>query len=153
MDAVAGRDACGPLRVRVDCLGGANGQRGVGRAARKQPRGGPVEVPIGAQFGQEARGEQRVALLTPFALLDPDQSALTCNIRELQTDDFTAAQARGRGRHQDDTVPRALGTREQALECRDAPALGELRWRRARRQVQIQPTFRTEALILGNIHL
>jgi hypothetical protein len=57
LDAVAVRDACGPLRVIVDFLGGANGQRRVGIEARKQPLGWPIEFPIGAQFGPEARGE------------------------------------------------------------------------------------------------
>ena len=138
MDALAVRDPRGPLRVRGDFLGGADGHRRVGIEARKQPRGWPVELPVGAQFGQEAGGEQGGAILAPFALLDTDQPALTFNVRELQADDCTDAQARGIGRHQEDTVPGVLGTREQALEFRDAQDLGELRPRRARREVEIQ---------------
>jgi len=53
------------LRYLVDFLGGADGHRRVGIEARKQPRGWPVELPVGAQFGQEAGGEQRVAVAAP----------------------------------------------------------------------------------------
>jgi hypothetical protein len=127
MDAVAVRDAGGPLRVLIDCLGRAHGHGRVGIEARKPPLGWPVECPRGAQCGQAARREQRVAILAPFAWFDPEQSALTFTGRELQADDFTDAQARGRGRHQEDTVPGGLGAREQALEFRDAQDLGELR--------------------------
>ena len=79
-----------------------------------------------------------VAILAPFALLDPDQPALTFKVRELEADDFTDAQARGIGRHQEDPVPGVLGAREQALEFLDAQDLGELRQRRTRWQIQIQ---------------
>jgi hypothetical protein len=91
MDTVAGRDSRSPLRVRVDFLGSADGQWRVGIEARKQPRGWPVELPVGAQFGQKAGGKQRVAILAPFALLDTDQPALTFNVCELQADDGTDA--------------------------------------------------------------
>jgi hypothetical protein len=138
MDAMTVRDSCGPLRVLGDFLGGANGHWRVGIEARKHPRGRPVEVPRGAQCGQEAGGEPCGASLAPFALLDPDQPALTCKVRELQADNFTNAQTSGRGGHQEDAVPRVRGTGEQARECRDAQDLGELRQRRARRQVQRQ---------------
>jgi hypothetical protein len=137
MDAVAVDDPCGPLRVIGDVLGRADGHRRAGIKAGKQPRGGPGELPIGAQFGQKAGGEQCRAILAPFALLDPDEPARTCNVRELEADDCTDAQARGLGRHQEDTVSGVLGAREQALEFLNAQDLGELRQRRARRQVQI----------------
>ena len=82
MDAVAVRDPRGPLRVRGDFLGRADGHRRVGIEARKQPRGWPVALPVGAQFGQQAGREQRGAILPPFALLDAEQQALTFDIRE-----------------------------------------------------------------------
>jgi hypothetical protein len=138
MDAMAVWDACGPLRVVGNFLGGADRHRRVGSEACQHPRGGPVQVPRGAQFGQEAGGEPRVAILAPFARLDPDEPALPFTVRELEADDCTDTQARGIGRHQEDTAPRVLGAREQALECRDAQNLGPLRGRRARREVQIQ---------------
>ena len=138
MDAVAGRDPRGPLRVRGDFLGRADGQRRVGIEARQHPRGWPGECPGGAQCGQEAGGEQRGAILAPFALLDTDQPARTFEVRELQADDFTDTQACGIGRHQEDTVPGVLGTRAPTLECLDAQNLWELRPPRARREVQIQ---------------
>jgi hypothetical protein len=136
--AVAVREACGPLRVLGDVLGGAHGHRRVGSAPRKPPRRWPVELPIGAQCGQEARGEQRGAILAAFARLAPAQPARTFQVRALQTDDCTAAQARGLGRHQEDTGSRGLGTQEEAREGRDAQALGALRQPRARREVQRQ---------------
>ena len=57
MDAMAVRDPCGPRGGRGDFLGGADGQWCVGIAARTYPRGGPGEVPGGAQCRQEAEGE------------------------------------------------------------------------------------------------
>jgi hypothetical protein len=138
MEAVAGRDACGPLRVIVDFLGCADGHRRVGIEARQQLRRRSGELPVGAQGGQQAGGEQRGTILAPCARFDPDQPALTCNVRALQADDCTDAQARGLGRHQEHTVSGVFGAREQALECLDAQALGERRECRARRQVQIQ---------------
>jgi hypothetical protein len=81
---------------------------------------------------------KRGAILAPFARLDTDASALTFDGRELEADDFTDTQARGIGGHQEDTVPGWLGTREQALEFRDAQDLGQLQPPWARREVQIQ---------------
>src|SRR5262249_23860089 len=127
MDAMAMRDAGGPLRVIVDFLGGADGHRRVGIEARKHPRGWPVEVPVGAQFGQEAGGEERIAIRAPFAPRNTEQTTLPFNIRELQTDDLTDAQARGIGRHEEDAVPGVLGAREQALKFLDTQDLGKLR--------------------------
>jgi hypothetical protein len=48
-------------------------------------------VPVGAQFGQQTRGEQGVAILAPFALLDADEHPITFDIRELEPDDFADA--------------------------------------------------------------
>jgi hypothetical protein len=111
MEAVAGRDACGPLRVIVDFLGCADGHRRVGIEARQQPRRRSGELPVGAQGGQQAGGEQRGTILAPCARFDPDQPALTCNVRALQADDCTDAQARGLGRHQEHTVSGVFGAR------------------------------------------
>ena len=49
----------GPLRVRGDVLRRADGQRPGGSAARTQPRGWPVALPVGPQCGQQA-GASRV---------------------------------------------------------------------------------------------
>jgi hypothetical protein len=138
MDAVAVRDACSPLGVIGDFLGRADGPRRVGIEACKQPLGWPVELPVGAQCGQQAGGEQRGAILAPLALLDPDQPAFAFNVRALEADDFTDAQASSIGGHQEDTVPGVLGAREQALEFFDAQDLWELRRCWARWQVEIQ---------------
>lgn len=121
------RDPRGPLRVRGDFLRRADGQRPVGIAARQQPRGWPVEFPGGTPFGQQAGGEQRGTILAPFAWLDADQPPITFDIRALEPDDCADTQARGIGGHQEDTVPRILGVREQALEFLDAQDPWELR--------------------------
>ena len=135
---MAGRAPCGPLRVRGDCLGGAERPRRVGSAARKSPRDWPGEAPGGAQCSPQAAGEEGRAVRAPCARLDPEQPAVTCTVRARQADDVTDTPARGRGRQQETTVPRVLGARAQALECRDAQAVGRLRQRRPRRQVQRQ---------------
>jgi hypothetical protein len=126
MDAMAMRDPRSPLGMIGDVLRGADGHRPVGIASRQEPRGWPVQVPVGAQCGQQARGEQGVAILPPFPLLDADESTITFNIGELQPDDFADAQASGIGGHQEDAVPGILGPRAQALEFRDAQHLWEL---------------------------
>ena len=65
--------------------------------------------------GQEARGEQRGAILAPLALLDTDQPVHTCNVRQLQADDFTDAQARGIARRGGRTEVPTVGTGMEAL--------------------------------------
>jgi hypothetical protein len=125
MDAVAVRDPRGPLGVIGDFLRGANGHRPVGIEARKHPRGWPVEAPVGTQFGQQAGGEQRVAVLAPFARLDADEHPSTVDIRALEPDNFADAQARGIGGHQEDAVPGIFCACEQALEFFDTQDLGE----------------------------
>ena len=91
MDAVAMRDPRGLLGVIGDFLGGANGHWPAGIKSRKSPRSWPVEVPVGAQCGQQARGKQGGAILPPFTLLDADEQTITCDIGALQPDDFADA--------------------------------------------------------------
>jgi hypothetical protein len=127
MDTVAVWAPCGPLGVRGDFLRGAAGQGPVGSKARQEPRRWPGKRPGGAQCGQQARGEQRGAILAPFALRAADEPPITCDIRQPQPDDFAAAPARGIGGHQEGAGPRSLGARAQALAFRDAQHLWELR--------------------------
>jgi hypothetical protein len=138
MDALAVRELRAPLRMRGNLLGRADGSRRVGSASRKQPRGWPIALPVGTQCGQQAAGEQRVAILAPCALLDADQLPITFDIRERAPDDFADAQASGRGGPQEDAVPRMLRTREQALEFLDAQDPWELRPPRPWRAVEVE---------------
>jgi hypothetical protein len=138
MDTVAVGDLSAQLRMLGELLGRADGQRPVGIAPRQQPRSWPREVPGGTQCGQQAGGEERGAILAPFALLDADQHPITCDIRQREPDDFANAQASGRGGHQEDAVPGMLRTREQALECLDAPDPWELRPPRPWGKVEVE---------------
>jgi hypothetical protein len=126
MDTVAVRDPCALLRMIVDLLGRAAGHRLLGIEPRKQPGGWPVEAPVGAQLAQQTGGEQRIAILAAFPLLDAEQQALTFDIRELQPHDLTDAQAGGIRGHQEDAVPGILRLCEQALKFLNAQNLGEL---------------------------
>jgi hypothetical protein len=126
LDTLAVRDPRALLGMIVDLRGRADRHRHLGLAACKQPRGGPVAFPVGAQFGQQPGGEPGVAILPPFALFDAQQHAITFDIREPQPDDFTHTQARGICGHQEDTVPRIPRMRKQALEFLDAQDLGKL---------------------------
>jgi len=138
MDTLAVRDPSALLRMRGDLLGRADGHRPMGIASRKQPWSWPVELPVGAQLGQQAGGEQGRAILAAFPLLDAEQPALTFDIRALQPDDFTDAQASGIRGHQEDAVPGILRMREQALEFLDAEDLGELRPPRPWWEVEVE---------------
>ena len=138
MDALAVRDPSALLRMIIDLLGRADGHRRVRIEARKQPRGWPVAFPVGAQFGQQPDGEQGVAILAPFALLDTEQHPITFDICELEPDDFADAQASGIGGHQEDAVPGILGTCEQTLEFLDAQDPWELRPPSTWREVEVE---------------
>ena len=94
MNTMAVRDPSTLLRMIGDLLRRAEGQRPLGIASRKQPEGWPVQVPVGAQFGQQVGGEEGIAILAALPLLDAEQHALTFAIRELQPHDFTDAEAR-----------------------------------------------------------
>jgi hypothetical protein len=138
MDAVAMRDPRALLRMLGDLLGRADGHRPLGIASWKHPGGWPVQVPVGAQFRQQAGGEERIAILAAFALLDAEQPALTFAIRELQPHDVTDAQARGIRSQQEDAVPGILRMREQPLEFLDAQNLWQLRGSRPRWEVEVE---------------
>ena len=108
MNTMAVRDPRALLRMILELLRRADGHRFLGIKSGKQPGGWPVEAPVGAQLGQQTGGEQRIAILAAFPLLDAEQHALTFNIRELQPHDFTDAQTCGIRGHQEDTVPGIL---------------------------------------------
>ena len=90
-DTLAVCDLSALLRMIGDLLRRADGHRQLGIASRQQPWGWPVKLPGGQPCGQQAGGEESVAILAAFPLLDAEQSALTCAIRELQPDDCTDA--------------------------------------------------------------
>ena len=77
---------------------------------REEPQRGAVEFPGGAQCGQQTGRQQRGAVLVPFALIDADQHAVTCDVGEPQPHDFPDAQARGVSGHEQYPVPGVGGT-------------------------------------------
>jgi hypothetical protein len=91
MDPWAVRDPRALLRMIGELLGRADGHRPLGSASRQQPWSRPVALPVGAERGEQAGGEQGRAILAAFALLDAEQPALTVASRALQPDDFTDA--------------------------------------------------------------
>ena len=116
MDTFAVGDPRAPLGVVGDLWRGGAGQ-GLGAVvARKEPPRGAVQVPVGAQCGQQTGRQQCVAVRTAFALLDADQHAVTFEVAEAQAPDFPDPQARSIGGHEPGPMPRVGGTREQALE-------------------------------------
>ena len=92
------------LGVGGDPLRGPDGHRCGGVSTRKQPAWRPVQPPRGSQCGQQARRKERGALLTPLALSDAHQHAVTCEVRQLQMDDLTDPQASGVGGHEQGAV-------------------------------------------------
>ena len=126
MDTLAVRDPRALLDMIVDLLGRTDRHWPLGIEACKQPRGWPVELPVGAELSQQAGRQQGIAILAAFPLLNTEQHALTFDIRELQPHDFTHAQACGIRGHQEDAVSRIPRMRKQALEFLDAQNLGEL---------------------------
>jgi len=119
MDALAVGDPRAPLGVVGDLLRGGDGQ-GLGAVlSHKEPRRRAIELPVGAQFGQQTDRQQSVAVFASFALMNADQQAVTCDVGEAQAHDFPNAQARGIGGHEQGPMPRVGGAREQALECFD----------------------------------
>ena len=82
------------LRAAVD-------HRSAGIAARgKQPRARTAARVITAQFLQQPRAEDRVAVLRPLALLDAQQHPAALDVGDLQMAGFVEAQARAIHRQQ-----------------------------------------------------
>ena len=63
-------------------------------------------------------GQEGVAVLSSFALVDSDHHPLTINIGDLQACGFTGPQSRGVGEHQDGLVLEILGHRKEGLHLR-----------------------------------
>ena len=132
------RDPRSPLRVRGDVLRRTAGQRPVGIASRHQPRGWPGALPGGTPCGPQAGGEPRGTLRAPCAVLDTEQHPIPCALRAREPDDVADAQARGRGGHQEDPVPRMRCVRAQALECLEAQDPWELRSPRPWWEIEVE---------------
>ena len=127
MDTMAVGDPCGPRGVIGDFLRGAAGHGPVGIEARQEPQRWPVELPVSAPGGQQARGEQRGAILAPFARLDAEEHPIPFKSRQPPPDACADAPARGRGGHPEGAVPRIVGARAPPLEFLEAQHLWELR--------------------------
>ena len=116
MEACAVREVGGLLGVGGDPLGSPAGHRWGAILPWKYPPWWTVQRPRGPQCGQHAGGKERGAVLTPFALMNTHQPAVTFAVRQLQMDDRTDPQTGGVGRHQEGAVFGVPGTGEEALE-------------------------------------
>ena len=67
MDPWAVRDPRALLRMIGELLGRADGHRPLGSASRQQPWSRPVALPVGAERGEQAGGEQGRAILADDA--------------------------------------------------------------------------------------
>jgi hypothetical protein len=83
MNAVAMLDACPLLRLIEDFLGGGHRQVTTGPSPFEHPGLGTVNTPIGAQFLQQSRRKQGVAVLVSLALIDADEHPFGVNITRL----------------------------------------------------------------------
>src|SRR5260370_42671844 len=68
--------------------------------AREQPTSRPRCLPPGPQQVEQVRREHDVAVLAALALLDADDHALAVDVRDLERDHFSRAQASAIGHAQ-----------------------------------------------------
>ena len=85
-----------------------------------------MQAPVAAQLAQQARGEQRVAILGALALLDPDGHTCRVDVAHLQMTQLPDPQPRPRGGHQHDTVLGIGGELDQARDLLARQDLGQL---------------------------
>ena len=64
-------DACLAFGFLINAMGTGPRQWGGAASRRKEPRRGPVDLPVTAQLFEQVDREQRVAILASFALFDP----------------------------------------------------------------------------------
>jgi len=102
------------------------GQRQQRIAARKQPGLRPRDaIPVAQQLEQLGR-EHRMAILAPFALLDPDHHALGVDVGYLQRCHLRHAQARAIGRSERRLVLRPRCCLQKAHHLLGAEDHGDL---------------------------
>ena len=82
--------------------------------------------PVAAQLAQQARGEQRVAILGAFALLHPDGHARRVDVAHLQMTQLRDPQPRPVGGHQHGAVLGIGGQLDQARDLFARQDLGQL---------------------------
>ncbi len=85
--------------------------------AHEQPGLRPIPAPVGAEFVQEPRGEQGIAVLASLAFIDADQHPLRVNVAKLQPHQFRDPQAAPVGRHQQDAVLDVGAGGEPSASC------------------------------------
>src|SRR5215472_4942777 len=104
------------LGLLKDAPGGC--AREVRRAAlvRKEPDGRPVDLPVSPQLGQESRGEQRITIFLPLALLHPDAHPVTVDVGDVQFDRLADAEPRARGRLAYGPVAQMRRDREESAD-------------------------------------
>src|SRR5262245_60608366 len=125
MNARAAVNVRPPSCLFIDFAGGITRHRLGEEAAREQPPWGPDQLPVGPQFSEQARREQRITVFIALALGHADQHAITLNVRDWQADHLTDAQAPGIRGHQQGAVLRMCGGGKEALEFLDAEDLWE----------------------------
>lgn len=116
METFAVREGGGLLGVGGAPLGSPERPRVGEGLPWKYPPWWTVQLPIGSQCGQQAGGQERRAVLTSCALMNPQQHAVPCDVRQLQRDDRTDPQTGGGGRHQEGAGFGVTGTGDEALE-------------------------------------
>ena len=92
----------------------------------KQPRLGPLRRPVATQLAQQARGQQRVAILGTLALLHPDGHARRVDVAHLQMAQLRDPQPRPVGGHQHGAVLGIDGALDQARDLFARQDLGQL---------------------------
>jgi hypothetical protein len=109
-------DARAPLRQGIRPLQprGIEWLRSMGGG--KQPRGGPRHGPIRAQGVQQRRRQDRVAVTSPFALLDPNRPARRVDVPDPQMEYLAQPQTRRVGRQQHRAVGQVRRVGDQPLD-------------------------------------
>ena len=69
--------------------------------AGEEPLGGAIKPPVGTKFLQQARRQERVAVLAAFSLNDADLATVAEQVVDLQVGDLAYPQTRRIGGHED----------------------------------------------------
>src|SRR6266446_4768934 len=98
-------------------FGGRAVQDGLLRVAAgwKKPNRRTADGPVAAQLLQQSGREQRVAILAPFALLDPNLHPRAVNMRRLEVTSLVEPQSRSVNGHQESPMFRMRTAYRQQL--------------------------------------
>jgi hypothetical protein len=104
MDAALLADAGAQFRGRVDPLGHGDIDRARARAIGEEPDARRRGLPVRAPLLEQPRGERDVAVLGAFPLLDAHRHPVGIEVRDLQGNRLTHAQAGGVGGRQQEAM-------------------------------------------------